>query len=525
MSESQESAANTAHESQSQLKSELTASGLDQDAQHPRKKGEASSPEWVTSTYLGEGFPYAVVNNLPEQLFTQLGASLQMIGLTSLFHLPWNLKFLWGPLLDQFGTKRKWIILCEWLIVVLLCFAASCLQSSSPWIALSLCFVCLATVSATHDIAIDGYYLEALNQKGQSRYVGYRAFAYRIAALLGGGGLGWVIAKVNFFDGGESVLGGWTIGFLLAACFMVVLVIIHGRRLPRVEDQERPMGQLLELLRRPKLGVALLSVLALVFLQFEFAIFEPIQSWVAEQPVLGRLSVGDWIGLILLTALGILLLLLPRLMALMKRHDSEYARAFLSFLAQPRAAYILLFVVFFRTGESFLLKMKYPFLTKVMGLSAADYNFYNMLIGGVASFTATFIGGWLISKQGLKRWIWPFVLAQNILNLLYVFLAYAASHGSVHLGWTLLVILAEHFGAGLGTAVFMVYIMRCCAPHHKAAHMALLTALMSVTFTLAGMFSGYLAEGMGWSSYFAFTFVATLPAMFVIPLLPHMKEA
>ena len=58
----------------------------------------------MSSTYFAEGFPYSVVNNLVEILFKELGASLQLIGLTALFHLPWNLKFLWGPFLDEYET-------------------------------------------------------------------------------------------------------------------------------------------------------------------------------------------------------------------------------------------------------------------------------------------------------------------------------------------------------------------------------------------------------------------------------------
>ena len=54
---------------------------------------------WVLSTYFAEGFPYSIVNgDIAKLLFTELGTSLSGIGLTSLFHLPWNLKFLWGPL-------------------------------------------------------------------------------------------------------------------------------------------------------------------------------------------------------------------------------------------------------------------------------------------------------------------------------------------------------------------------------------------------------------------------------------------
>jgi PAT family beta-lactamase induction signal transducer AmpG len=68
----------------------------------------------------------------------------------------------------------------------------------------------------------------------------------------------------------------------------------------------------------------------------------------------------------------------------------------------------------------------------------------------------------------------------------------------------------------------MVFLMRCCDPAHKAAHMALLTALMSVSFTLAGVSSGYVAAAIGFVPYFAASFVATIPAMVLIFWLPYL---
>jgi len=84
------------------------------------------------------------------------------------------------------------------------------------------------------------------------------------------------------------------------------------------------------------------------------------------------------------------------------------------------------------------------------------------------------------------------------------------------------VVTLEAFGSGFGTAVFMVYIMRCCRPAYKAAHMAILTALMSLSFTLAGVVSGFLAEWLGYTLYFGFTFLATIPSMILILFIPYL---
>jgi PAT family beta-lactamase induction signal transducer AmpG len=106
--------------------------------------------------------------------------------------------------------------------------------------------------------------------------------------------------------------------------------------------------------------------------------------------------------------------------------------------------------------------------------------------------------------------------------LLYVGLDAVSQSGAVPLAMVTGVITVEHFGEGLGTAVFMVYLMRCCDPAHKAAHMAILTALMSVSFTFAGVASGFMAEAWGFGTYFLFCFAATIPGMALIPMLPFL---
>lgn len=481
-----------------------------------RPKKRVSPAFWVSSTYFAEGFPYAVVNNLIEILFKEMGASLRVIGMTSLFHLPWNLKFLWGPLLDQYETKRRWLLGLEVGICVTL-LSVTLLVGSLEAISMTLVlgFGVLALLSATHDIAIDGLYLEALDEKEQSAYVGWRATFYRIAAL--------------FVVGPLLVLcdtAGWLIGLLVVTAGMVVITAYHFWVLPRVEERRTPVGKLATALLRPRLlfvigGLCLAIAAWEMFPQIGEAL-SLMQLTVALVPVLGGLGLSDWIVLGLFSLLVIGALLGKKRLDDSTDGDSAYKQSFVSFMRQERAGLILAFVVLFRTGESFLMKMRWPFLADVVHMSKAEYGFYNGMIGVAASFGTTLAGGWLISRYGLRRCIWPFVIAQNILNLLYMWVGLVERPDA--LSPTILggVIAIEHAGAGLGTAVFMVFLMRACDPDYKAGHMAILTALMSVSFTIAGVLSGYLAEALGFSAYFGMTFLATIPSMLLIPFLPYL---
>ncbi|MBM4244877.1 MAG: AmpG family muropeptide MFS transporter [Deltaproteobacteria bacterium] len=488
---------------------------------HPgRARSFGSAPSaWVSSTYFAEGFPYSVVNNLVEILFKELGASLQVIGLTALFHLPWNLKFLWGPFLDQYETKRAWIVAAEIALSAVLVALALTVGAASALGVISLCVAALAILSATHDIAIDGYYLEGLDERGQSQYVGYRAAAYRIASLVVASPLLLLIGAV-----------GWSRGLLAAAGVMVLLTLYHAVFLPRVETRRASLASALGAssvrgaLVLAGVAVAVLATLLLARGGDGGAPASGDAAPAAAAQAIGTfvgISLAGWISLALLAALVAALLSLDRIRRRFAGSDSPYAAAFVDFLAQRRIGLVLLFIVSFRVGESFLVKMRWPFLHDVLGMSISTYAWANGTLGTVASFVATFLGGRLIARDGLRRWIWPFMLLQNALNLMFVGLAWLGPAGAGQ-ALTVGVIAFDAFGSGLGTAVFMVYLMRCCAAEHRAAHMAIVTALMSVSFTLAGVGSGFLAAGMGFGPYFLFTFLVTIPGMALVLFLPHL---
>lgn len=481
----------------------------------PPRTGGLQTTTWVTTSYFAQGYPYAIVNTVAETMFVEMKASLQVIGLTSLFHLPWNLKFLWAPWIDAYETKRAWLLAIEVALVVLLGLLAVLSATSASLAAISIVFAALAVVSATHDIAIDGFYLEALDETQQSRYVGVRVAAYRVALTVGAGLL---VSLGGWF--------GWAAAWIVGAGVMVGLFALHAVLLPQPETRRLPLVGLLFGLagRRVWLGGIVAAVLTAIELRQPFLrpLFAHLQRFVAESPALSLVGMSGWIGIGLFV---VLLLGMVAIRTFRNREltgDSPYRQAFVDFLAQPRIGRMLAFVVLFRLGESFLLKMRYPFLNQEVGMSAEYFGAVIVGAGGVASIGATLLGGHLIARDGLRRWLWPFVLAQNLLNLLYMAVAIVPDPSALDLRLVTALVALEHVGAGLGTSVFMVYLMRCCDPRHRATHMAIVTALMSLGFTLAGVLSGFIAAALGFGLYFAFTFVATIPSMLLLPFLPHL---
>ncbi|MBE7566430.1 AmpG family muropeptide MFS transporter [Acidithiobacillus thiooxidans] len=175
---------------------------------------------WIASTYYAEGLPYSLVQQVSVQFFTYAGASLQVIGLLSFFGLPWNLKLFWSPVIDLFGNKKRWLVVMELILGAVAALLIWPAQHLNLDLAAKI-FILMAFMSATHDMSVDGYYIQTLDTADQAGFSGLRVAAYRVAMLVGNGALvilaGWI---------------SWTVCFLTAAFMMWGLAAFHKWILP-----------------------------------------------------------------------------------------------------------------------------------------------------------------------------------------------------------------------------------------------------------------------------------------------------
>jgi MFS transporter, PAT family, beta-lactamase induction signal transducer AmpG len=503
-----------------------TTRGAAEDADRLSLQGSARpSVPWVLSSYFAEGFPYAVANSLVEVLFRDLGASLGAVGLTSLFHLPWNLKFVWAPWMERRASMRRWIWALEFGLAVAFLLVSALLWGlgQERWsklglALLSVLFGGVALLSASHDVAIDAHYIGALDETHQARYVGLRNAAYKLASILARGPLLFVIGA---FD--------WKLAFLLVALLHVGLAVFHRAVLPAAEQLPVTEGspQMVPKSRPPSASLGSRRDREASSIAPSFGRFGTSLLWFL---VLGTtlllLYFGlsskirlDSSGVISLVLVGLAILFVARRKSLLRRPNVPAALKDL--LGRPGITSVLLFVVTFRLGESFLQKMKWPFLSEVVGLTKGEYGTINGTLAVLTGLLGVTVGGALISRHGLRRWFWPFIGLQNSLNLLYVGVAlFPATYGAEH-PWlkTLgsVVVLIDECGSGFGSALLMVYLMRLVAGEHKASEYALLTALMSFGFTFAGATSGFFAEALGYAGFFALSFALTVPMMVLAP--------
>lgn len=453
-----------------------------------------------------------------------MGVSLEAIGLTSLFGIPWVLKFLWGPQIDQYGTKRRWMLTMQAMLVIMVIAVALLTPLPAGVRIIAILFLAGSFIAATHDMAIDGYYMEALDEKGQSKFVGYRVMAYRIALMTGTGIIVTIGATFN-----------WMTGFLCAGVLLALFLGYHFFLLPKVEQEKIPIRRLFRGVLTPK-SLLLLFILVVLFL-FLHRIFS--MDWVdhlgRRVPVLAHIGFAGWVGIGLLVGLVLLALFKDRVKGfLLRDRDSFYSRAFMAYMDRDRIGAALAFIILMRTGESMLAAMAAPFMVD-LGIKVH----YGWISGGVGlpfSIIGAMLGGWLISRYTLKKTIWPFLLAQNLTNVVYMLLAMHLYHfiilntgvdAPVPIGHFNLFLVAsvhafDQFAGGLGTSVLVTFLMRTCLSEFKAAHFAVGTGLMNISGVLSGVLSGFLAGWLGYGVFFGVSFLASIPGMILIFFIPFL---
>ena len=102
-------------------------------------------------------------------------------------------------------------------------------------------FWLMAFFSATHDIAADGYYMLALSAHDQAAFVGVRSTFFRIASVIGQGGL--VIIAGWLEESYEDVPLAWSSVFFLLSAFFLCISVYHMKVMPSPSSDKSSSGK------------------------------------------------------------------------------------------------------------------------------------------------------------------------------------------------------------------------------------------------------------------------------------------
>ena len=401
---------------------------------------------WIPTLYFGQGIPYVVVMTVSVVMYKNLKVSNTDIALyTSWLYLPWVIKPLWSPLVDLSRTKRFWIVGLQFFVGFALALVA--LTLPGPWFfrgSLAV-FWLIAFSSATHDIAADGFYLLALPALEQAAFVGVRSTFYRLATIAGQGGLVFLAGYLQDTTG--DVVRAWSLVFVLAGVFFLLLGFYHWMVLPRPVEDHAAAGQI-------------------------------------------RLLAGWW-------------------------------EVFAAFFRKKDIGTTLGFLLLYRFAEAQLLKLVAPFLLDVrsaggLGLTTQQVGIVYGTIGISALLLGGLVGGYVLSRFGLRRLLWPMILAMYAPNVVFILLAVVQPGSLFVVGGALAV---EQFGYGFGFTAYLLYMMLVADGEHRTAHYAICTGFMALGMMLPGMAAGWIQEKLGYRNFFIWVCVAAIPSFVATALI------
>lgn len=183
----------------------------------------------------------------------------------------------------------------------------------------------------------------------------------------------------------------------------------------------------------------------------------------------------------------------------------------------------ILFIVCYRLTEGFAVKMiplflKAPVDAGGLGLSNEEIGLIYGTLGTGAFILGSILGGYYIARFSLKKTLFSLVCIFNLPFLVYLFFARFQPSDLTIIGSGL---VAEYFCYGFGFVGLTLFMMQQVAPgKHPMAHYAFASGIMNLGFMLPGMASGYICNEMGYSSFFLFAALMSIPAFILALRIP-----
>ncbi|EHQ51762.1 major facilitator superfamily protein [Ectothiorhodospira sp. PHS-1] len=181
-------------------------------------------PRVIGMLFLGfaAGLPLLLVGGTFTAWLRDLGVELAAIGFLSWVGMAHSIKIFWAPVVDRMplpfltrllGRRRAWMILAQGVIALGLLGIALTDPREQLWL-VAVWAVLTAFGSATQDIAIDAYRIEAVSRDRQGAMAASYIFGYRVALLAAGAGALHLAA-----------VGDWSLSYGVMAALMAVGVI------------------------------------------------------------------------------------------------------------------------------------------------------------------------------------------------------------------------------------------------------------------------------------------------------------
>ncbi|GAB3674982.1 MFS transporter [Salinisphaera aquimarina] len=419
-------------------------------------------PRVIGMAFLGfsSGLPFLLVFSTLSAWLAQEGVSKTTIGFFSWIGMMYSIKFFWAPVVDRLplpilgrllGRRRAWMLLAQCGLMTGLVFMALTDPTTDlariAWFGLLVAFS-----SATQDVAIDAWRIEAVADSVQGAMAATYQAGYRIALLTAGAGAFFIAAGTS-----------WPTTYLVMAALV---------------------------------GVGMVTVLCVAEPDASRTAGTRVQEpWVDE-----HLARYDFSPAWLHGAYGwVLAAVVCPLVDFFSRYGKQ-------------ALLILLFVSLFRVTDITLGVMANPFYLD-MHYTLAEIASVSKIFGVLMTLGGAALGGVLIVRYGILRPLLASAILAAATNLAFAWLATRQDPGMASLAIT---VSADNLSGGMAGSAFIAYLSSLTNTAYTATQYALFSSLMTLPGKFLGGFSGWMVDHYGYVWFFGYTAVAGVPAILLV---------
>jgi PAT family beta-lactamase induction signal transducer AmpG len=453
------------------------------------------------------GLPYYLVFDTLSAWFRASGLSLEVIGFFSLVTLVSTFKFLWAPLVDRtavpfltpwLGHRRSWMLICQAAIMVGLWLVAGADPTRSLGRVAVFAFL-VGFSSATQDIAIDAWRIEAAGVSRQGVMAAAYQWGYRVAIIVAGAvplllaqSYGW-----NFSYAVMAALMGIGVAGVLAAPPEQRHTI---RAIQTAGIEPAPAREAVEWLAR----LTVLGVGALLLgsgLAANAGVLGRVLAEIgapgARDAVLALWASSGrvWVHLAaILIGFGVVVVAAMPLPGARTRPGLYLSSALADPLRDFFSRYgssgglILALICLYRVPD-FVLNIMNPFYLD-LGYTLVEIAEVRKIFGVVMTMFGVFAGGLLVARYGLMRAMVIGAVAGPLSNLLFIWLAL---HG--HSLWVLFAAIGlDNVAGGIAGTCLMAYMSSLTSAGFTATQYALFSSLYAIPGRLIASQSGRIVE-------------------------------
>ena len=221
---------------------------------------------------------------------TRENIDISTVGLFALTQLPWTLKFLWAPFVDNFripffykvlGHRKSWLFLTQIFLIISIILLGYSNPAENLYLTAFFSLM-VATFSANQDIIIDAFRIEILNDSSQGAGAAMTQFGYRIGGIMAGAG---ALYLREIYSWSEIFLG---IAILIFLLMVVTIFLIPVKSSKKNKNEKNLIKPFLEFVNRN----TYFKVLTIIFFIFFFK-FGDVVAGVMANPFYVKLGFSN----------------------------------------------------------------------------------------------------------------------------------------------------------------------------------------------------------------------------------------